>query len=644
MHQSSSPYRPDLDALRAVAVIAVIGYHLPRADGAPMLPGGLLGVDLFFVLSGWLVTRIVVEEHARRGRFDLLRFWRRRAWRLLPGLGAVIAVSLVAGWAILLPAEQARLGLSALAGLGGLANLFWYAELDAYGAPEAGLQPLLHLWSLALEAQFYLVFPPLLRLLLRRGRRVARIGLMIGFAASALLALWLGWRHPVLAFYAPLARGWEFAAGALLVFAPPPAPHLARGLRLAGLALLALALVSPPLAHPGPGTWPAILAAMALIHAGPWRAGRAGLAGPAWIGRRAYALYLWHVPIFAFGRHLAPDGAGAAELALWLGLSLGLALLSHALIETPLRAGGCWRGLGLGGGVTAGLALALLVGAGHGGGPRAAALARLYGSAEPDNAVLARQSWALLDARAPDERIGPWNARRPSRDARERLWFREAASWKVLIVGDSLSKDLYNALSLNAARFEGVEFARFTLHRRHLDTDLPRLLDAPNFDRADAVLLASRHYSDHRAVLSRKLAALAGRGKRVVVMGQAPGFSTGAALPLFDWHLRRGGAVAALDALAPRFERPARHEAGLRRIAAAHGAAVLPRRALVCAGARCALVTPEGRKTMYDALHWTLAGARLFGARAADLGWFAPGHAAGPPARIATIRAGAPGG
>ena len=342
-------YRPGVDGLRAVAVAAVVVFH--AAPG--LLPGGYLGVDVFFVISGFLITSILhaaLSDTERQARRHLAEFWGRRARRLLPALIPVLLFVTVAS-ALLLPREFFRpTASSVLWSLAFAANWFFAGRTDYFG-PAAEDMPLVHLWSLGVEEQFYLVFPLLLWAAFRLGGRRAGAALvaaatLLGFAASA----WWSATDPQLAFYSTPSRVWQLGAGASLALAPA----MFGWARTRHACALGLVLIAAGLALGR--VWPAPVPAALLPTLGallvvastdsPARtvAGRA-LASPAlvWLGKRSYGLYLWHWPLLVFGGLLVPQ-LGAAGDAAAIALAVGLAELSYRWLEQPVRTRGVLRG------------------------------------------------------------------------------------------------------------------------------------------------------------------------------------------------------------------------------------------------------------------------------------------------------------
>jgi len=333
--------------MRAVAVLAVLLFHAEL--GAP---GGYVGVDVFFVLSGFLVTELAVRERDA-GRFSVVRFWERRARRILPALVVVTMVVLVAGWVLLLPADYAALGRSAAAVALLGANLHFWRSTD-YFARAAEVLPLLHTWSLAVEEQFYVVVPLLLLLLLRlrAARRPAAAAALLGTLLLASFA-WsvVAVAHaPAAAFYLLSSRAWELLLGVALALAPaslatwPASRRATRELASAvGLALVLVPVLTYRETTPFPGLAalpPSIGTALVL-----WSSGSAATIAGALlatrplvlVGRISYSLYLWHWPLLAFARDDALAPLAPTTRAGLLAASFVLAVLSWRLVETPFR-------------------------------------------------------------------------------------------------------------------------------------------------------------------------------------------------------------------------------------------------------------------------------------------------------------------
>ena len=334
-------YRPDIDGLRAVAVLGVVGFHaFPE-----VFPGGFIGVDVFFVISGFLITSIIAQE-LEAGQWSLSGFYARRVLRIFPALALLLAACLMAGWFTLLAAEYKQLGKHVAAGAGFVANLALWSEAG-YFDRASELKPLLHLWSLGIEEQFYIAWPLLLAVVWRpEGRlRWLAAGLLVtSFVAACVLVL----LDRTQAFYSPVSRAWELLAGAGLALAARrtavvPSWTSAPALRAASLAALLLAILLLRPEHPFPGALALVpvLAAAVLIGAKPAAADPAarilGARPLVGIGLVSYPLYLWHWPLLSFGRIYA-NGEPPMVVRMLLVVGAGaLSALTFRFVEKPVR-------------------------------------------------------------------------------------------------------------------------------------------------------------------------------------------------------------------------------------------------------------------------------------------------------------------
>jgi peptidoglycan/LPS O-acetylase OafA/YrhL len=345
-------FRPDIEGLRAVAILLVVAAHA----GVPWLAGGFTGVDVFFVLSGFLITGKLTEEAVASGRIRLLRFYVGRFRRLLPALLLMLLVVGLASTWLLSPSEQITQFFAAQMAALWLSNVhFALGNLDYFAAgSESNLY--LHTWSLGVEEQFYLLWPALVLWLLARDgapnlTRLRR-GLLAVLVTSLLACILLTPTEPLLAFYMMPLRAWQFAAGALvwLVFArsEPSTPLISRtapALGLLGLLLILACGIWLDARRAYPGIWAILptLGAVLVVLAGSLSTGQHGAAYRLlslpplqWIGRISYSWYLWHWPALLLG-HALSDSNNPSYQALLVAISLALATLSHALVEAPLR-------------------------------------------------------------------------------------------------------------------------------------------------------------------------------------------------------------------------------------------------------------------------------------------------------------------
>ena len=338
-------YRPDIDGLRAVAVTSVVLGHA----GIAGFSGGYVGVDVFFVISGYLICSILIRE-LREDRYSLLTFYERRARRILPALFAVLAFCLIGGWFLFPPPQYESLGWSAIAATLFASNIWFLRTTGDYFASPAEFEPLLHTWSLAVEEQFYIAFPLLLAAIYRLRKQLILPLLVLGCAASLIVSIWATTAHPTANFYLTPSRAWELGLGAFLAMGGAPnlrSKALNEVIALGGAAAIAFAIVSYSKETAFPG-----LAAVAPV---------AGTAALIWVGGNhqslvtrllstkpfvaigliSYSLYLWHWPILIVARNYVssvklPLGLAAAAIA----LSVFAAWLTWRYVEQPFRARG----------------------------------------------------------------------------------------------------------------------------------------------------------------------------------------------------------------------------------------------------------------------------------------------------------------
>lgn len=639
-------YRPEVDGLRAIAVLSVIFYHA----GFGFAPGGFVGVDIFFVISGYLITGIVHRELAA-GEFSLLRFYERRARRILPALFAMLAVTLLIGWFLLSPGQLKALSQSAVSVVAFASNHYFHLK-TGYFSPSAAELPLLHMWTLSVEEQFYVVLPLLLMLVMRYRPHWTAATLAFALLMSLALCLSLETRDPALNFFFAGTRAWELLAGGLLAVViargadPARVPRAIREL-LSAVGVVGLLGVIAAYGDdtPFPGRYAILpIIATVLVIAFAQRDTVAGrllsLRPMVAMGLISYSAYLWHQPVLAY--LTVWSGTKPSGAPLWTGLAV-IMLASWAswrFIEQPFRdrrrvgrRAVAWFAV-LGTGVFGALGIA-----GHlsGGVPSrfSAPQLALAATAAP-SPMRDRCHTEGLDYLAPDEAC---------------VYFEGPAHWAVL--GDSHTVEIGYALAERLrARGEGAvlhlsssgcmpalttgstvpgcaSWTRAAVDRVAKDADIrsvvvlyrhpfhlygsqlasyPRAAQGPpQFTRTLAPEVAREAYWRSFFELVRQLRAA---GKTVYVLDPVPelgrhvewhvfAHAAGAdgadrmAAPDMAYHLARGGAVLhRLDELPS--------DAGIRRIETARA---------FCVGSRCR-VGDEREVYYFDDNHPSLAGAR----------------------------------
>ena len=337
-------YQPELDGLRAVAVGLVLAYHF---DLVPFVTGGFVGVDVFFVLSGYLVTGVILAA-MRRGAFTLPDFFAKRVRRLMPALIATVALTLAAGLVLLFPAQLEELATQSLAAQFQVSNVYLWRSVNYFGL-QADQVFLLHTWSLGVEAQFYLAYPFAVMAAWRMRARMPRwagpAALSVLGAASFALCLAVQPAKPEAAFYLLPTRGWEFAAGAIFAAAPglsPKSPPARRALGIGGLALVMAGACLIDAGDPFPGilALPPVIGTMMVIASCGERPAGAGIVLASrpfrYVGAISYSLYLVHWPVIVFAGTLAPSAGWPVRAAL-CGASVLLAALLYETVEQRFR-------------------------------------------------------------------------------------------------------------------------------------------------------------------------------------------------------------------------------------------------------------------------------------------------------------------
>lgn len=339
-HSEAHTYRKEIDGLRAIAVIAVVLYHF----GVPGVGGGFVGVDVFFVISGFLIGGILWNELSKSGRIDLRSFFFRRIRRLAPAYFAMAAGTTTVAYLVLLPFEFREFGKSLIAATVWLSNVHFFREAGYFDI-DSESKVLLHTWSLAVEEQFYLALPMLL-LLLRHGSKRIIIGVLLtAWASSLASSIALMSHSPTASFFLFPFRAWEMLSGVLLAIWGKETHETWRrgpGYSWLGLALVlgAIVLVRPGQNFPGwQALWPVAGTVLLLLNGQDDNPVNRLLSAriPVFVGLISYSLYLWHWPVFTLSTYWGEDGMNWFETGLWMLLAVLLSTAAWAWIERPAR-------------------------------------------------------------------------------------------------------------------------------------------------------------------------------------------------------------------------------------------------------------------------------------------------------------------
>ena len=340
-------YRAEIDGLRAIAVVSVILYHAQVVFfGRDWFEGGFIGVDIFFVISGYLITRIILTELEETDTFSFVKFYERRARRILPMLFLVISICMPFAWQELLPRDLLDFAKSAVSAIGFGSNFFFYFSTTVYGADSALLKPLLHTWSLGVEEQFYIVVPIIIILIWRFARSWLIPLLIVILLLSLQFANIMEGKNSELNFFLPFSRFWELLVGSVLAVTELKYGRvknliLKQTLPIFGLFLIAFSILFFNSSTPHPSFQTSIpIVGVALIIGFSSRDDAVGkllsykpIVG---VGLISYSLYLWHFPIFAFGRIGLSSPANYDKVG-WIALAFILSITSYYFIEKPFR-------------------------------------------------------------------------------------------------------------------------------------------------------------------------------------------------------------------------------------------------------------------------------------------------------------------
>jgi peptidoglycan/LPS O-acetylase OafA/YrhL len=614
-------YRADIDGLRALAVIPVLFYHA----GIPGFPGGFVGVDIFFVISGYLICGMI-DDDIRKGSFSLSHFYKRRILRILPALFVMFLVTSGLAYLYCLPVELEDYSKSLANAVGSVSNVYFAATAGYFDAP-AETKPLLHTWSLGVEEQFYLVVPLLMLFAYRVVSKRAKLMFAAVAALSFAAAFAVSYRNTTFAFYLTPFRAWELALGALLSIKFIPAPETDFGKNACGTIGMLLLLGAIFL---GSSSAPLLLmTSLASIGAtlviasserGISAAGRLlSLRPVVFVGLISYSLYLWHWPLIVFQQMdgLLAGSSGTMTKLTLIAVSIGMAWLSWKFVEMPFRSRAKDTSTGIVFGIasTAMTSVAALCGLVliAGGAPfrfpeRVVAIAS-YLAYDPSEAFRSGRCYLATNRQQLDvQTCMKLNVKRPN----------------YLLVGDSHAAHLWFGLSTAMPEVNLMQATasacRPAVERVSLldSRACPRLMQFVFNDflvnnRVDKVLLAASWKDEDIPALSDTLETLMSRGLDVVVLG--PIVEYDGALPrlLADEILHDSPSIAS----AMRTPGIAERDRALRRMVTAKGATYLSIYDSVCREARCDEFAEGDIPLQFDAGHLTAKGSVEVGRRLA---------------------------
>ncbi len=639
-------YRSEIDGLRTIAVLSVIIYHAEfKLKSFDFLKGGFFGVDIFFVISGFLITSLIINEYNKTNKFSILNFYERRARRLLPALFAVILISLPAAWIILFPKQFTDYLGSIIASLFFSSNFYWHLELQEYGTESSLLRPFLHTWSLAVEEQFYILYPVLFIFISRWSKQNILFLLFAIFLISLIFAEYMTSKKLSFSFYLLPSRIWELLSGGMLAVLLSNQPNklynsfLSTTMPILGLIMIlySLLFIDFESHHPGFITLLPVIGTILII----WFSNTSNIVTKVLknkyfvgIGLISYSLYLWHYPIFAFGRLIEPAPNEINKLV-WICLTFIFSIITYYSIEIPFRRKDVisLRPLASMFIITSIFILSFSTYGilNNGLKERHKDLIHLYGKNEFDNKSLREESWSILNNISKTQGFDRSYAGYPSEFEKSELWFSTNLNkTNVLIVGDSHGKDIFNSLYQNADKFPNHEFARFGMGAKIPNNQISELITSPNFKASDVILISFKYTKYTIKELTKLLNEIKEQEKIVLITSNTAEFILKDKLPIFDWYLQNKSTQHIIpdrlnkllyENLNPK---TSNINKAISNIAKQNSIIFLDKYGLVCDNnkSQCTGLTPNGYKPFYDYGHWTLEGAKYFGQNIIASEWF----------------------
>lgn len=620
-------YRADIDGLRAVAVLAVFAYHL----GVIALKGGFVGVDIFFVISGYLIGSIIIANR-HEGFGFIAHFYSRRIRRILPALIVMILVCFGAGYSLLFPEQLKQLGWSSIFAALSSSNIYFLSSLD-YFAAQSSAQPLLHTWSLGVEEQFYLVFPLALIACAGLSLRRLRFYLVLVAAASLLYSAGDVFFHPAATFYLATTRAWELLLGTLVALQGWMwrLPKISRNiLALAGLLMLALSilLMRDDLPFPGLAALPPCVGAALVIGSGQsgqtWVSRFLSLKPVVFVGLISYSLYLWHWPVIVLHDMypaIIPAHSVFVTRLVIVGIAMSLATVSWRFVELPFRRinavqnDGPTIACGVFGSCVV-VAIGLFTVAGNGFPGRFPPIALPYMKASDPDLSYFRQGRCFIE---PPSGFADFD--------QSFCLHQDAGRPNYLLLGDSHAGQLWYGL---ATVLRGVNVEQLTaaacpplLQPRWIVSQACRKLMELAFNntlkkqRIDRLLIAARWIDSDVPKLEDVLRWVAARGIPVTVFDPMVEYDTPLPRLLVD---------AAGNASPPHFERHVVDhsvlEAKIEQLCAKYHVQFVSFSKLICPDGHCVVVSPDREPLEFDTNHLSKQGSLFVAQKLVDDGSF----------------------
>lgn len=643
-------YRPEIDGLRAIAVVAVILYHA----GYSTFSGGFIGVDVFFVISGFLITRIIVSE-LEKGTFSIINFYERRARRILPMLFFIMAITIPVAWIILLPSNMKSFADSLIAVSTFSSNFLFWSE-SGYWDTASSLKPLLHTWSLAVEEQFYIVFPILLIITASLKKKwIIIIVLLLSFL-SLIIAQWGATNLKSANFFLIPSRIWELAIGAIIAqvyvyynsfyLKITSSKIINDTFSLIGLILILVPIFTFNKNTPFPSIYtlaPTIGSGLVILFTtSETIVGRLLILKPIVLtGLISYSAYLWHQPIFAFINYIAFPKPSPSTILIITLLILPLSYLSWKFIEAPFRNKNQFNrnrifklwifgslfyiSFGLFGHYTKGF------------NSRNSITELSVKNYVADNSILREKSWEIIRGITEKDYFITNNI------SDNRLWFnKKDKRKKILIVGNSHSKDLFNTLSFSEKSKAKFQIARYGAQIRVLSDINHEMFSSPNYTDTDIIMICSRYNKKDKESFNFIIQKLLSDNKQVVIVKNIFRFLDSGVKTIADFHVQKmlsnkyevNDSIIKLTTNRINTEYYQKYSEGRKNVnfsdtifktlsSKYENIIILDRMKYVCedSNQKCFAINNLLEKYFYDDAHNTLEGAKFMGKRIDEVDW-----------------------
>ena len=609
-------YRPEIDGLRAIAVVAVIIYHAQvKVFGSQLFGGGFIGVDIFFVISGYLITSIILNELLTKGSFSFKYFYERRIRRILPVLLFVMLVSLPFAWIYLFPSGIIDFSKSILHSIGFGSNFYFHYSGQEYDSLNGLFKPFLHTWSLSVEEQYYILFPIILLFTFKYIRKYLIHVLIFGLISSLLLADWTSKNYSSTSFYFLHTRMWELLAGSLLAYLESKIGRSSKFktlnlvLPFVGLILIGYSFLyfNDGMSHPSFYTLSPIVGVCLII----WFSSENELITKilstklfVGVGLISYSLYLWHYPIFSFVKISGIVSGNMMGKFSLIPIIFILSVSSYYLIERPFRNKKySFKKVSIFLIFTLSILLVfnLLVIEKNGYPKRFKKLIAINKNYNPDNFFLAKI------------RMGDFNKNKKF----------NTTNFNILIAGDSFAEDLYNSLNLNSHRYNGVDFFLAGYNYNLITND--ELLKNSN------MVIYSYDWNDDRLKnLQSNLKKIQNLNSTIAITSSSNEYKTPSRLyTLLDYKVLFNNQKFDYFGLKKIYFKnrlinsKSNINVELKKFALKEKLKYLNREDFMCEVLKneCDYVDEDGNKLLYDYGHYTKYGAKFFGKKIYESNW-----------------------